>query len=475
MKVLFVVDINNYAGFKPIGVMCLSSILKKEGHEVRVSDIQNPDLERIVIDYDPHFLAYSLCSGSEEGFLKVNRRLKRLLSKKVISVFGGPHTSFFPDIINEDGVDVICRGEGEEAIVELVNGVQSGKDWYDIENLWAKKGISIIKNECRPLKMNLDEYPVPDRGLFNNIPEALDYIEYVVTSRGCPYDCSYCFNYQFKDLYGLNAIKIRRRSVDNVILELEELKEFNDKIQFIQFEDDIFSFDKDWLVDFKEKYLSEIGLPFSVNYRPNVVKEENVKLLYETGCRQITIAVESGNEFTRNSVLNRRMSEKVILHAAQIIKHYKIFFLTQNILGNPVEDSFADACDTFRLNNKIQPDYAWASLLNPYYGTKIWEYCVQHGFMDIKEKFPLTYHCDSPLKLKDIKKILNFYELFSLMVSFPILFQYRNYLCNLPLRSIYKILRKLWKGYRYNQRYSLKLSSKEFIGIGLKYLFGKGG
>jgi|TARA_B100000315_G_scaffold205563_1_gene199347 hypothetical protein len=169
------------------------------------------------------------------------------------------------------------------------------------------------------------------------------------------------------------------------------------------------------------------------------------------------------------------MTNETILNAARIIKEHGIFLETQNIIGNPIDDSFSDACDTVKLNSRIRPDYTWASLLNPYFGTDIWNYCTKNGFMNENIKFPSTYHVDSPLKLKDKKKILRIYELFSLMVKFPILFKYRDFITKLPLRVFYTYLRKIWKSYKYLKRYNIKLLLKEYLNIGVRYLIFKGG
>lgn len=475
MKILFIVDLGTHLGIKPPGIMYLSSSLKRGGHEVRVVDISNSNLDRCVLDYSPHFLAYSTWSGSDEEFLKINNHLKGILNNNVTSIFGGPHPTFFPDFINEEGVDIICRGEGEEAFVELADRVQKGDSYNDIKNLWVKQNSTVIKNDCRPLKDNLDEIPLPDRQPFDEIPGAMHYIEYVINTRGCPFNCSYCFNHQIKDVYGLKQIKVRRRSVDNVISELIGIKKRNNTVQYIQFMEDIFPFEKDWVNEFKIKYLKEINLPFLIHCRANLVKEENIKLLKEAGCQVVNMAVESGTDHVRNDIFKRGMSREALLGAAQIIKKYDLFLQTTNIIGNPVEDSFTDACETIKLNIEMKTDFGIGSLLNPYYGTAIWDYCLQKGYINKDVKFPLTYFLDTPLKLKDKAKILRICELFPIMISFPILFRFRNVLSNMPLRPVYGLLRKLWKGYIYYRHfYKIRFSTRDVLNLSFRYLTGKG-
>lgn len=475
MKILFVVDLEIHLGIKPPGIMYLSSSLKERGHEVRAVDISNSNLDQYVLDYSPHFLAYSTWSGSDEEFLKINKHLKGILNNNVISIFGGPHPTFFPDFINEEGVDIICRGEGEEAFVELADRVQKGDNYNDVKNLWVKQNGTVIKNDCRPLKENLDDFPLPDRQLFDGIPEVMNYMEYVINTRGCPFNCSFCFNQQIKDIYGLKQIKIRRRSVDNVISELIDIKKRNNKVQYIQFVDDIFPFEKDWVNEFKIKYLKEINLLFSINCRANLVKEENMRLLKEAGCQVVNMGVESGTDYVRNVIFKRGMSRETLLSASQIIKKCNLFLHTTNILGNPVEDSFTDACETIKLNIEMKTDYAIGSLLNPYYSTAIWDYCLQKGYINKDVKFPLTYFLDTPLKLKDKAKILRIYELFPIVVRFPILFRFTNFLSNMPLRPVYSFARRLLKGYLYCRHYyKLEFSARDVLNLSFRYLTGKG-
>jgi len=473
MRILFVVDIATYLGLKPIGIMYISSSLKTGGHEVRVIDISNKNIEKTVKDYNPHFFAYSVCSGSEPKYLKMNRRLRKL-SENAVSIFGGPHPTFFPDFINEDGVDVICRGEGEEAFTELADRAERKQTWCDVKNLWIKDGQAIIKNPCRPLRDNLDQLPLPDRELFKDVSEAITYIEYAIISRGCPYDCSYCFNHQLRGLYGLQKIEIRTRSVDNVISELKNIKELNKTVQYIQFMEDIFPFERDWVDDFKSKYMRYINLPFSINCRANLVYEENIKALKEAGCRVVSMAVESGDDFVRNEIFKRNLSRDSMLKAARIIKKYSLFLQTTNILGNPIDTPLDEAYETIRLNIEMRPDFANGSLLNPYFGTKIWDYCLKGGYIDNTARFSLTYHMDSPLKINDKKKILNLFELFPIIVNFPILFRCRYILAAINLRPFYALLRKLLKSYRYYFGfYRIRFSLRDMVSITVKYLPGK--
>jgi anaerobic magnesium-protoporphyrin IX monomethyl ester cyclase len=263
MKVLF---IYKYANYEPLGLMTLSAVLKKAGHESQYIDASlEKNIIKRVIELSPDIIAYSIITGSHKYYRDLNLTLKQHLN--FLALFGGPHCTFFPEFINEEGVDVICRGEAEKAIITLVDFLQKGKDISSIPNLWIKKEGKIYQNEIENLCLNLDEIPFPDRDFVNvykhyNKMQRRD----VITSRGCPYNCTYCFNHANKELFRHKGRYVRQRSVDNVIEELKQLKDkYHAKV--FHFQDDVFTVNHQWTFDFCSRYQKEIKLPFEVQLR----------------------------------------------------------------------------------------------------------------------------------------------------------------------------------------------------------------
>src|SRR3989338_2691250 len=334
MKILFIVDLGTHLGIKPPGIMYLSSSLKRGGHEVRVVDISNSNLDRCVLDYSPHFLAYSTWSGSDEEFLKINNHLKGILNNNVTSIFGGPHPTFFPDFINEEGVDVICRGEGEEAIAELANALAEEKSIVGIKNLWVKEKGKVFQNPLRPLIADIDKLPFPERGLIYRYKSSRDNpIKNFITTRGCPYKCSYCFNDGFYTMYGLaNRKLVRSRSVKNVLDEIQVVKG-KYPLKLVYFQDDILSLHSDFS-SLMEKYSKEIGVPFHAHMRPDLINERIVNLLAKGGCLSITMSLESANDSTRN-LLKRGLTKEHVYAASKMLHKYGIKFRLENMLGLP--------------------------------------------------------------------------------------------------------------------------------------------
>ena len=164
----------------------------------------------------------------------------------------------------------VSIGEGEYATLDLVNALERSDDGVRlpdpaIPNWWFKLNGEVVRNGLRPLLTSeeLDELPFSDRELLYNAHQQSrsTKIKPFITGRGCPYDCAFCFNKAFSDLYSGRGRRFRRRSPDNVIRELKEVTSQHD-VRFILFMDDTFILQDAWLNEFMSRYKAEIGLPF---------------------------------------------------------------------------------------------------------------------------------------------------------------------------------------------------------------------
>ena len=262
-----------------IGIEYLSSVLKKVGHQTSLVFDHNlfddkrylsikwlaklfNKRKKVVEDIlraKPELVMFSVFTYSYNWACSIAKELKRHSDVPVI--FGGIHVSSVPDVvIKNDFVDMICIGEAEEAVVELAEALSEQKTYYHIKNLWFKDNGQIIKNDLRSLANDLDSRPFPDKKLF--LTEFPIFNEYtIMTGRGCPYSCSFCFNSFYKEIYNGKGKYYRRRSVENVILELIDAKK-KYKIKKVHFFDDIFTIDRPWLLKFLMQYKKKIKLPF---------------------------------------------------------------------------------------------------------------------------------------------------------------------------------------------------------------------
>jgi radical SAM superfamily enzyme YgiQ (UPF0313 family) len=445
--------------------MWLSAILKKQGHQCEIAGVNYNEVEKTFREFKPDIVAYTTFSGGHITYLDWNRKLKEKF--KFFAMFGGPHPTFSPEMVEEEGVDGVCRGEGFEAMPEFIGKLERGDDITNVKNWWIKKDGTVYKNPQRPLIKDLDILPPPDRTLYNRYKDyRLARTATVMTSQGCPFNCSYCFNHQLHKMRVKGDPIFRQRSVDHVINELKQLKRDYPKVEYLIFRDEILTVNRKWVKEFSEKYPREIGIPFYCLMRPEIIKAEVIDDLIKAGLYYIGIGVESGNDFIRNKVLNRNMSKEQIINGLKILRDKNVMFSIYNIVGAPGE-TLETAMETWELTVKCKPTFCDAFFLTPYPKTDIYNYSVANGFFDPGIEYPETYHERIILNLKDKGQLENFMHLLGVAVEFPSLMPLiKNVLIKLPLRPVYNRIRKFWKGYVYRYRiYPYKVSARESVRI----------
>jgi len=298
------------------------------------------------------------------------KRIKLEFNKPII--VGGPHATFFPEVINDESVDIICVGEGEDAIIELVNKLKKGEDITKIKNLWVKKDGKIYKNPIRHAIENLDSIPYADRDIYRKYSLFRDQnVDVFMSGRGCPYNCTFCFNKGYNELYKGKGKVLRRRSVPSIIDEIKKAISNNKKVNYIVFYDDTFILgEKEWFNEFFRRYKNEVNLPFSATVRANLVNDEIINMLKTAGCNSVKMGIESADPYIRNTILKKGITNEQIIDAVKIIKKNKLKFQFFNILGAPGEN-INTALDTYELSYKLHPQHAWCSLMHPFPGTEL--------------------------------------------------------------------------------------------------------
>ncbi len=470
MRVLFVTQQIDY---EPQGIMQLSSALKAAGHQVELAVAAHHDPLAVAREFQPDVAAYSVITGSQCYYLGVNRRLKGELPG-VFSVFGGPHPTFFPEMVEEDGVDGICRGEGEEALVDLVAALEVGGPTAVLElDNWSFRrngdgqDVQVITNPVRPYVEDLDSLPFPDRALvYERDPVAArSKIKHFLAGRGCPYNCTYCFNHALSQIYHGKGKRFRLRSVDHVIEEVRWVRDHY-PLEFVVFVDDTFVLSREWLAEFAEKYPHQIGLPFFCNTRANLVTEEQVRLLKQAGCHSVSMGIETASDRIRNELLKRRMSKEQILEAARLIREGGLHFTTTNMIGLPTS-TLADDFETLELNVQARPSYAHVFIFQPYPRTELGEFTREHGWMvgtfdDIGE----VAWDHSILEFDESHKrgLAVLQRFFAIGVEWPRQMPLIKRLMKLPDNRFFFLLNKLWKGWAIKKRvHPVKLSLREVV------------
>jgi len=438
------------------GIMYLSAVLKRAGHTVRLLQVENSlDLvAQLADDGPPDILAFSATTGLHKCYIAMGRIARQRF--ELTCVFGGSHPTFFPEMIEADGVDAVCIGEGEEAFVELADRLQSGGDISTVRNWWVKIDGRVHKNPVRPLNRDLDRLPHPDWELYYEGNPALREmtVRPILASRGCPHGCSYCFNKSLHDIYSHSGCPVRLRSPTAIIAEIREIVN-RYETSLVWFLDSNVGVRKSWLADLLGLYRSEVGLPFYCKVRPDFVTPETADLLAGAGCRGVGIGIETGNDHLRNAVLGRNMSRRDIVTACRLLKQRGVRIMSFNMIGLPGE-TVDNVFETMQLNAECGVDYAMTMIMQPYPRTEIAEYAVKQGCFDGDfDKLDYDYYSTSVLSPPGRQRhmIENIQRLFAVGVEFPFTQRAIRWAAAWPKNAFFLALFKFWHRYCFNRRF----------------------
>ncbi len=401
MKVLFVYpNINTQIGFN-YGIAYMSGLLKANNIETYLLNVNEKlnyplDLERIKRDVKrikPDFIGFSVLTNQYKYALKIAQSIKGYLDVPII--FGGIHPTMDPEgTISESPVDYICIGEGEEALLELM---QKGSP-KGIRNMGYRGKDKIVFEPLRPyidiVKLPFKDYEIFD---FQQMIDAKDGWVGLTASRGCPFRCTYCLNHKIMGLYKqhghLPKHYLRRHTVDQMIDEIEYLLSHYNRIKMFIFDDDIFTFDKEWLREFSERYKAITDIGFVCNAHARVFDEDMARHLKEAGCRIVKFGLESGSERMRRGVLNRYMSNKDIEKAFDVAHRFGLHTSAFVMVGLP-DEKRKDIMETVKLLSRIQPGRFRWSLFFPFIGTKAYDIAEKAGLIDFEKMHRLDNFTD---------------------------------------------------------------------------------
>ena len=436
MKILFVFKSDFL--IIPLGIRTLSSVLKKEGHCCEIIDLKlEINYLKKIEKFKPDIIGYSIESFLWKFYRDFNKKIKKQFN--FFSIFGGPHCTINPDIINEEGVDAVCIGEGELALAELANKLQNNQDITGIKNLWVKQNGVIYKNEIRNLVSELDSIPFPDYEFATKYKAYKSFdIYHIITSRGCPYNCPYCINHFYRNLFSGKGKYVRRRSVDNVI---EELKIVKNRIspQILYFVDEIFTLDKEWLDEFAPKYMEHINLPFQAFTRVNEIDNDTVQLLRKMGYIISCVGIESGNEKIRNEILKRKIDDQLIIDKTTLLRENKIKILGSNMLGLPGE-TLSNAFETLTLNARCKITYPMVFMFHPFPNIDLTKFAIENNFYDGKADSFDKLSGECLINLKEKRQIERLYYLFYMGVKIPFTIPLIRFMTKLPLGFFYRLI-----------------------------------
>jgi anaerobic magnesium-protoporphyrin IX monomethyl ester cyclase len=362
------------------GLMSIQAVLNENGFSSRI--LFGESITRIldIVGRErPRVIGISCTTLEFFRAVEIAENIKKDFDVPV--VFGGVHPSFFPEIIDRPCIDIVCRGEGEYPMLDLVRALKAGNPITEIENLWVKEGGRVYRNKPRLLIQNLDELPFTDwSDYYEKHPlQKFFNVRQFMVSRGCMFNCSYCFNSLYRRDFGFDGRYFRQHSVDYVIGEIKHMRE-KYGVSACYFGDDTFGSDKKWLAEFAEKYGKEIALPFSAVFSVKEVDEEIVIKLRDAGLRLVRLAIESSNEKIRNEVLNKRFTTKEYLEKAGILRRHgvKIWtFILHGVITQTEDDFYSD----MRFINKSKPYIVENPILVYFPRLPVTEYAEKRGLL----------------------------------------------------------------------------------------------
>lgn len=455
----------------PLGVMQLAALAVQAGWQVDLCTCAD-DLPAHLQAHRPDLVSISMMTANVQPLVKAARRIREHLPELPILV-GGPHPTFCPECVEEPSFTGICVGEGDGAFVDVLHRVENGKAWDDIPNIHTRQHT----NPVRPLVEDLDALPFMDRTLVYTKSSAMRRfrLRSFAASRGCPYQCAYCFNHAYHRLYrGLGKI-VRRRSVDHLLAEVKEVVATY-PTSYIRFADDAFAHRVDgWLEEFSRRYRDEIGIPFYCLIRADCVDEDMVRLLKEAGCQSACMSIEAANEEIRRDVLNRNVSNQQLIRAFDLFNRENIHIYTNNMVGLP-GSSTSDEEATVDLNIRCRPAVANFTVCTPYPGTTLHEYCSKKNLLPPSPSTVSTQH-DSILTSftpEEKRKQINIALLGPTVIRWPKLKPFVfKYLVALPTNPFYRILHFITKNMLFS-RYivPIKYSLSDYVALGWQQLAG---
>ncbi|MFQ5963096.1 MAG: B12-binding domain-containing radical SAM protein [Candidatus Scalinduaceae bacterium] len=461
MRICFV-----YGANENLGVEYLSGVLKNSGHETTLAFdpllfdeifFKLPLLSNLlsyksnliqeVLDFMPDLVAFSVITETYQWASQIATEIKKEMNVPI--VFGGVHPTLVPDrVINNPNVDILCLGEGEYAMLDLANRMEDGgiKDAKSIPNLWVKCNGEVYRNQIRSNIQDLNVLPFPDKDIYYEKASCFENEYTIMASRGCPYNCTFCTNYSLRTIYKDKGKYLRMRDVDNVIQELVGAKEIY-KFKRVSFYDDMFTFNKQWILDFCNKYKEKIDLPFRCIIHPVRVDRDILSALKMAGCINMEIGVQSMDEITRMKVLERRETNEKLKRGLTMIKKSGIDFYIDHILGIPYEDE-KHHIEAAYYYNELRPPLIDVFWLTHYPKTKIVEISKVAGQLSSETIERLEDGLGASMKqdgsVAAPKKLYQFQYLL-------------GYLPLLPRKVVNLIIRKKW--YRFFSYPSIFLST----------------
>ena len=370
----------------PTDLLYLAAIAEQCGFEAKVKDYSlGGDFIADIKEFKPEYIVANIATPTFKSDMEAVAAAKAISPELITIVKGAPFLTYNDNVIYENPfVDYVIMGEPELTLKEILDGVPNN----EILGICYKENMQGIKNEPRPFNENLDSLPFPARHLIdNNIyrrPDNNKVQAVIKVSRGCPFHCFFCL------ATPVSGSKVRMRTAENIIAEIKECVEKYGIKNFL-FWSDIFNIDRNYTINLCKKIIdSKLNITWSANTRADTIDEEMAKLMYQSGCRLVSIGIESGSQEILDKI-GKRTNLNQIRNTVKIIKKNKIKIYNYFVLGLPWEtEETAKATIDFAI--ELDSDYASFYTATPLPGTNYFAYAMLNHLITDNMDFKNAYY-----------------------------------------------------------------------------------
>lgn len=369
----------------PSDLMYMAAVAEKAGLEAKIEDYsQGGNYEKDLQEFQPDYVVINIATPTLENDLNSLETAKAICPNVVTIAKGAAFLTLGMPILEEHkALDIGILGETEETLREILEG----KPKQDILGIYYRDDLLIKFTGKRPFIEDVDSIPFPARHLVDNSiyrrPDNNKVQAVIKVSRGCPFHCFFCL------ATPVSGAKVRRRSTDNILAEIRECVEKYNITNFL-FWSDIFNLDREWVFDLCQKIIdSGLKITWSANTRADTADLEMAKKMYESGCRLVSIGVESGSQYMLDK-MGKKITLDDIRNTVKIFKKVKIRIYNYFVIGLPWEDE-ETVEDTIRFAIELDSDFISFYTATPLPGSSFYNYAREHNLFDSQTSFESAY------------------------------------------------------------------------------------
>lgn len=370
----------------PTDLLYLAAIAEKEGLDAKIQDYsQGGDFEKDLKEFKPDYLVVNIATPTLAHDMEAVKKAKTICPDVITIAKGAAFLALANRIMSEhDELDYGILGEAEITLREILKGIPK----EHILGIYYKENGEIKFTGNRPFIEDLDSLPFPARHLVdNNIYRRPDNNKVQATikvSRGCPFHCFFCL------ATPVSGAKVRRRSPENIVAEIKECVE-KYKIKNFLFWSDIFNLDKEWTMELCRKIIeSGLKITWSANTRADTADLEMAEMMYKSGCRLVSIGVESGSQDMLNK-MGKHITLDDVRRTVKVFKKAKIRIYNYFVIGLPWETE-ETAEETIKFAIELDSDFISFYTATPLPGSTFYDYAEEHNLFDKDTSFENAYY-----------------------------------------------------------------------------------